>query len=564
VSVTVESEFAGHARRYARLDWALIRTTGKRPYSKGWEHTTAGEPDFVAGQWNQWGKRFNMGCVLGPSGVAVFEYDDPDAQPLFLELLGGEIPETPICQTGSGKYHAYFADPGDLAKQTRDGLELRVGGHQCLVPPSIHPETGLPYTWVEGHEPWTLPLLRVPPRLLEFFRAEKRRSSRAAPLADVIPIGAIDTTLTSLAGTMRWRGMSEEAIAAALVAELARCEPGHTHSAADCGRIARSVSSYPASPAVSPPPLVVSEPETFSLERFPGLSLEQVLAMPPPEVRCLVDELIEIGALGEIAALPERYKSWLALELARKVAAQEGQLLGQDVLHGGAVSYWWQDDSERAYLKRLHAYFARHPRPRGRLRFHFNEGLTLPAGIPVLIEEIERHQLVLLVVDSVYKFLPGLDLKDEAVSHVYAELKARVCDQTGCTIAVLDHTPWPTENTRGVARSYGSVFKRATVRWGIYLSKRGSSLLVEAVGNNVKGLSKHVAVFDEDALELRVVEKKTGAENAEKIRELRAADPNITQKAVAKALGITERTVRKYWQLEEDEATLSLLDEEGE
>ncbi len=108
-----------HADRYARLGWALIRVNGKKPRDTGWEQAKPLEPGFAAGTWAQYGSRFNMGGVLGASGVAVFEYDDDDAQPLFLETLGGELPETPICRTGSGKLHVYFADPSGLEKKSR-------------------------------------------------------------------------------------------------------------------------------------------------------------------------------------------------------------------------------------------------------------------------------------------------------------------------------------------------------------------------------------------------------------------------------------------------------------
>jgi hypothetical protein len=132
-------------------------------------------------------------------------------------------------------------------------VQLRVGPHQCVAPPSTHPETGAPYAWLPGREPWTVPLQPVPEALVEFFQADaqQRRNGPAPPVGETIPIGAIDATLASLAGTMRRRGMSENAIYAALVAELERCEPGHTHTEADCRRIAHSVGRYrPAEAAV--------------------------------------------------------------------------------------------------------------------------------------------------------------------------------------------------------------------------------------------------------------------------------------------------------------------------
>jgi hypothetical protein len=46
---------------------------------------------------------------------------------------------------------------------------------------------------------------------------------------------------------------------------------------------------------------------------------------------------------------------------------------------------------------------------------------------------------------------------------------------------------------------------------------------------------------------------------AERLPELREAEPNITQPEAAKALGVSERTVREHWH---EEPPASLLDEE--
>jgi putative DNA primase/helicase len=244
VQELVEHGFADHARRYAGLGWAVIRADGKKAKGTAWQQTAPGEPSAVAGQWSVWEGRYNLGVVCGPSRVAVIDVDvEGDAVAAFKQLLGvDELPATPIVRTGAGGLHVYYADPGGLQKAVRDGFELRVGGHMCLAPPSRHPETGLPYRWLIGHEPWKVTLAPLPVRLREYFAHVGRNGDGAAPpVGDVIPIGAIDVTLTSLAGSMRRRGMSEGAIFAALVAELPRCEPGHTHTEDDCRRIARSI-----------------------------------------------------------------------------------------------------------------------------------------------------------------------------------------------------------------------------------------------------------------------------------------------------------------------------------
>ncbi len=94
-------EFVEHARRYSELGWALTRLRGKVPIDRAWQSSKPQEPGATAGAWSQWGKRFNMGIVLGPSGLAVLEYDDERARGTFEQLVGDGLP--PIVITGSGK-----------------------------------------------------------------------------------------------------------------------------------------------------------------------------------------------------------------------------------------------------------------------------------------------------------------------------------------------------------------------------------------------------------------------------------------------------------------------------
>jgi hypothetical protein len=209
-----EPAAASAARRYSELGWAIVRCDGKKAKGEGWQKTLPGEPGSVAGMWSVWNGRFNLGIVLGTSGLVVVEYDKGATEEAFLELLGGALPETPIVRTGSGRLHVYFTDPGGLEKVSRDGFELRVGGHQCLAPPSIHPETGESYAWLPEHGP-ELPLLAVPERVLEFFSCVNGNKPHApAPLAQVIPLGERHETLFKLMCADRRKGLAEEELLA--------------------------------------------------------------------------------------------------------------------------------------------------------------------------------------------------------------------------------------------------------------------------------------------------------------------------------------------------------------
>lgn len=154
---------AEHAKGYSKLGWALVQLDGKMPLGHGWQRTLPLDPESA---WEIWHSRSgNMGIVLGPSGVVDYEHD---AGPLedFLALVGGEIPETPAYRSGKGGLHILFRDPGGLTRVTRNGLDFRAGPHQSALPPSIHPDTGRPYEWI--NHPSDYPLMDIPQALLDF------------------------------------------------------------------------------------------------------------------------------------------------------------------------------------------------------------------------------------------------------------------------------------------------------------------------------------------------------------------------------------------------------------
>jgi hypothetical protein len=215
-----------HVRRYAEHGVALVRLVGKRPKDNGWEKTVPGEPGFVAGTWSKWATKYNVGGVLGrcEPPLAVVEPDTPEARAKLLELFGGEWPNVPTVETGGRSLHFYFLANG-AAAASRDGLELRAGNQQCVLPPSVHPESRRPYTWREGRELWAAPLVAVFEPVLAYF-AEKQPAATAAPVGDEIYEPGRHRALLSLAGTMRRRGLGFDEIAAALrETNRRRCKP---------------------------------------------------------------------------------------------------------------------------------------------------------------------------------------------------------------------------------------------------------------------------------------------------------------------------------------------------
>jgi putative DNA primase/helicase len=121
--------------------------------------------------------------------------------------------------------HWYFAHPQDgkvTSRRFAPGLDCKADGGYVIVPPSRNRE------WTRGI-PDLGELPRLPKNLACAIREERSRGDRTdcgGEVADEIPDGDRNGTLTSLAGTMRRRGMGEAEIFGALeVTNRLRCKP---------------------------------------------------------------------------------------------------------------------------------------------------------------------------------------------------------------------------------------------------------------------------------------------------------------------------------------------------
>ena len=84
----------------------------------------------------------------------------------------GALPRTTVAATGRGDYgrHLYFAAPRDarswvMWRNGDDRLEIKAHGAQVVAPPSVHPDTGREYVWLDTSRLADAPawLLRRPP-----------------------------------------------------------------------------------------------------------------------------------------------------------------------------------------------------------------------------------------------------------------------------------------------------------------------------------------------------------------------------------------------------------------
>jgi putative DNA primase/helicase len=244
----------GHAR---------CKSPGKAPLVR-WTEFQSRRP--TAGEINDWWRRWpnaNVYVVLGPvSGLVRLDVDAGQGEEFLAEVSGGDLPDTLEMVTGGGRGLFYAIPPGFTPRPTHrhgdrlhEGLSLLGRGSGTVMPPSRH-RSGRRYAWVPGRGPGEIAPAPMPGWLIEAMRPDARERGRRPAQSgtgrpgEQIPEGSRNATLTSLAGTMRRRGMSREAIEAALLAEnAARCDPPLHED--EVRRIAASVCRYDPDPAVT-------------------------------------------------------------------------------------------------------------------------------------------------------------------------------------------------------------------------------------------------------------------------------------------------------------------------
>jgi hypothetical protein len=202
----------------------------------------------------------NVGIALGAvSGLVRVDVEGDAGEAELRRRAGGDLPHTLEFTSGRGRGLLYAIPEGAELRTTakpiavNEELRLMGTGSQTVLPPSRH-RSGRRYQWGAGHGPddvdaapapgWLVALMRVGPG------GGTDSAEGAAPAeGDRITEGSRNTTLTSLAGVMRNRGMGEAAIRAALREEnRARCQPPLDEAEID--EIAASVARYaPAGPA---------------------------------------------------------------------------------------------------------------------------------------------------------------------------------------------------------------------------------------------------------------------------------------------------------------------------
>ncbi len=265
---------------------------GKTPLTPhGFKDATT-DPTIIAG-WCQQYPNANIGSPTRDDEpvLDVDPRNGGDESLAQLEATHGPLPRTRTVQTGGGGSHRRYRYSGPAVRWKKTlafGIDLKVTGGYVLLPPS---KTDKDYELIED-----TPLAPLP----EWVIAVGTKGDVAPPpafeaVADTITADR-NNTLTSLGGTMRRRGMTEDEIAAALLAVNGnRCKPPLAED--EVRKIAKSVASYAPEQAV--------QMEIVRDETIPDaccLTTSEMLAQAPPQVDWVIEGLAAQGSTTCLSA----------------------------------------------------------------------------------------------------------------------------------------------------------------------------------------------------------------------------------------------------------------------
>lgn len=388
-SISLQTDFSANPTAYVRSGLALIPIPRgmKGPRVSGWQQeANAIRSEAGAAKLN--------GCNIGLAhrwcGTCAVDVDDYQQAHDWLVVRGIDLQALLLAddavQIKSGKPNRaklLYRLPQGVAwlptfKPEGVGLELRCASRdgaatvQDVLPPSIHPDTGKPYEWGGAGDWHNLPTL--PDALLTLWRSlsvsvESPRVSTPLAQRYTIPEGERNTHLTSLAGTMRRRGMEQAAIGAALLTEnRQKCQPPLPEN--EVRAIAASVSRYaPAQrtpeewPEPQPLDREAAQSELYPLDALPGAIgavVREYQAYGQQPVALVASSALAVVSLAAqgLADLARDERLTGPLSLNFLIIAQSGERkTAADKTLGAALGDWEREraDAMRDDIKRNRA-----------------------------------------------------------------------------------------------------------------------------------------------------------------------------------------------------------------
>lgn len=414
------------------------RSPGKHPiadqFPKG-QHSATTDAAKIRRAFTKYPKA-NLGVILPPSIVAL----DVDGSEGLSTFKGLDMPSTLSVQTGRGTHH-YFRAPQQLPKRKAnlDHIDIKddKSGY-IVVPPSRH-HSGKRYRWQKSN----IPIAALPVSLLERLR---RPSTVKVQFGGegVFRAGGRNSELTKIGGSLRYRGLSETAIGAALQAiNTTACNP--PLDAEEVDRIASSIGRY----------------ESASEAAFGWLD-----DVEESEPQFLAYPYIVKGAVTVLDGNMGQGKSTFTCAIAAAVTTGQSPPFVKEIGKGSVLFMSAEDDVSRVLKPRLIKAGA----DTSKVRFQQEPFSLDERGLTTLRQELAANTPALVVIDPIIAFMKdGADgNKATETMHFMVQID-QLAKEFDTAILIVRHLR-KARADHAMHQGIGSISISARVRSGLILA----------------------------------------------------------------------------------------------
>lgn len=493
----------------------------KRPLMSWVEFQNALAPQAMFDRWYGPGGEFRQnrqmglltglcstGGLEGGSGLLCMDLDAHGAArgvdwwaALVETHFNGLEPETWRAVSGGGGLHIFFAGLAGRRcptfKRPDLGVDARGQGGYVVVSPSVHPN-GNGYEWVEGFEPWAIPLAWAPGELHDALDALAGPQAGSSTAREPTPTPASQTGLRQDDG----RETKLLAMVWGAVVDMRRESPIPPTQLAQDLELSRLWGQYEQTTRSRLPPDDRSNAERLEAEgrgltelrqkwsyamlqwdgkvaeaakvpkpeevqsSDPGGRLDSTLGQPEgpppgglfevlsmadmasaPEMEWLIEDALPMGGLALLFGAPGSFKTFVAVDLALRLTYDAGSWLGHDAKRGQSVLYIASEGSAGMY-RRIIAWRRKHGLEGDSARFRmirqpmsFVSGEDIGRLVATVQADAQAHGLPSIIfVDTVSRVLPGVDENLQKDMTVFIAGCDRLRAEFGAAVVGVHHT----------------------------------------------------------------------------------------------------------------------------
>jgi len=473
------------ARFYAALGWSVVpvRRGEKIPAEKWARYQTlpADGPQLLA--WFADRPDFGVGLVQGRrAGTIVLDFDGITGAETLADLDARGLPTSCRAYTPGGGVHVVLRHPGAYVptrKGVLPGMDVRGDGGFIVAAPSIHANGGA-YAWDVDCHPEDVPVADCPAWLVDTITGDAPpqpgtpgdvvRVAAAGPLGLAVErvadgreqymrdtILAVCRDMRDSLGRLPTEAELIEAAWPQYEAHVDLSRPGrgrqefqakvrYTLARVEAGRVRGfdepAQSTRPTGPADAAQPGPAAQPSENDV--FPTLSLEDVMALPPPT--WLIDKVLTEGGFATLYAPPASYKTFVSLSMALAIAYGD-DWMGRTTKQAGVL--YIAGEGVRGLGKRIKAWQRRHKRSGVDAPFRLlahSVNLTDPAQTAKVIKtalavaEAEGCSIGAVFIDTVARSMAGADENSAQDMGRFVEACGAICREIGCAVVGIHHT----------------------------------------------------------------------------------------------------------------------------